>query len=114
VIIGKSIDTPPVLPGRGFVTHSGTNEEQVAGPPLSLAGKQSSFSKMKNPMLSELSARILITRRQLAERWQCSVPTIKRRERAGAFPVSNLGGGLVRYDLEDIEAFEAETKVRRA
>lgn len=56
----------------------------------------------------------LITRRQLAERWQCSVPTIKRREKSGAFPVSNLGGGMARYDLKDIEAYEAQTKVLRA
>lgn len=64
--------------------------------------------------LTESLTRNLITRRQLADRWQCSVPTIKRREKSGAFPVTNLGGGMARYDLADIEAYEAQTKVRRA
>lgn len=69
---------------------------------------------MQKTLIHESPTLRLITRRQLAERWQCSVPTIKRREKSGAFPVSHLGGGLARYDLEDIKVFEAETKVRRA
>ena len=50
---------------------------------------------------------VLISRRQLAIRWGCSIPTIKRREKAGFIPVAQLGGNLVRYKLADIEACEA-------
>ncbi len=86
----------------------------MADPPLLLAGKLNVSPSMFIKPLHESQALKLITRRQLAERWQCSVPTIKRREKSGAFPVTNLGGGMARYDVADIEAYEAQTKVRRA
>jgi hypothetical protein len=53
----------------------------------------------------------LISRRALAERWQVSTETLKRRERCGVLPFLKLGRG-VRYRLADIEHLEADAEVR--
>jgi len=47
----------------------------------------------------------LLSRRDLAFRWNCSIETLKRREKAGILNPTILGR-LVRYKLEDIEAIE--------
>jgi len=52
------------------------------------------------------------TRRTLAERWQCSTMTLKRREMAGILPFMKLGRGI-RYLVEDVERIEKEAMVRR-
>jgi hypothetical protein len=49
----------------------------------------------------------LITRRQVAFRWQCSIGTIKRRERDGSLPSYRIGN-RARYALEDVERFEQQ------
>lgn len=54
-----------------------------------------------------------LTRRGLADRWQLSTETLKRRERCGLLPFLKLGRG-VRYRLDDIEHLEAEAEVRHA
>jgi len=54
----------------------------------------------------------LLSRRALADRWQFSVETLKRRERAGLLPFLKLGRS-VRYRLSDIERLEAEAEVRQ-
>ena len=51
---------------------------------------------MKNPIQTMLS------RRCLSGRWNLSVETLKRREKAGILPFLKLGRG-VRYRLADIE-----------
>ena len=51
-----------------------------------------------------------LSRHQLADRWQCSTETVKRREKAGILPVHRLGG-LVRYRLSDVERIEQEARV---
>ena len=48
----------------------------------------------------------LVTRKGLAERWQLSTETLKRRERCGLLPFLKIGRG-VRYRLSDIERLEA-------
>jgi predicted DNA-binding transcriptional regulator AlpA len=54
---------------------------------------------------------LLLSRQQLADRWGCSIETIKRRERAGTIrPV--ILGRLVRYREADIEAVEAAATVK--
>jgi hypothetical protein len=55
----------------------------------------------------------LLSRRQLADRWQLSTETLKRRERCGVLPFLKLGRG-VRYRLADVEHLEAEAEVRSA
>jgi hypothetical protein len=54
----------------------------------------------------------LLTRRALADRWQFSVETLKRREHAGLLPFLKLGRS-VRYRLADIERLEAEAEMRQ-
>jgi hypothetical protein len=54
----------------------------------------------------------LFTRNALARRWDVSIETLKRREKAGLLPVLKLGRG-VRYRLVDIERIEADAEVSR-
>ena len=49
----------------------------------------------------------LIDRKELASRWGCSIPTIKRREIDGMLKPIHLSTRLVRYRLADVEALEA-------
>ena len=53
----------------------------------------------------EQEAEQLITRQQLASRHQVSIPTIKRREKAGLLKPL-LIGGTIRYRMADILEFE--------
>ena len=52
----------------------------------------------------------LLTRRQLASRWQVSKETIKRRDKAGVLPVLKLGRDA-RYRLSDVLRLEREAEV---
>jgi hypothetical protein len=54
----------------------------------------------------------LLTRKGLADRWQVSTETLKRRERCGLLPFLKLGRG-VRYRMSDIEALERAAEVRQ-
>jgi hypothetical protein len=54
----------------------------------------------------------LLTRKGLADRWQLSTETLKRRERCGLLPFLKIGRG-VRYRLSDIERLEADAEVRQ-
>jgi len=51
----------------------------------------------------------MLSRRQLAERWTCSIETLRRRERDGTLNTRRIGS-LVRYRLRDIEAIEEDSK----
>lgn len=50
-----------------------------------------------------------ISQSQLAERWQLSEATLERWRSEGIGPVFLKLRGQVRYRLEDIQAFEAES-----
>ena len=54
----------------------------------------------------------LISRRQLAVRWQVTTETLKRREKAGILPFLKLGT-RVRYRITDVEKIEQEAEVSR-
>ncbi len=58
------------------------------------------------------SASKLLDRKLLANRWSCSIETLKRRERAGVLTAILLGR-LVRYRLSDIEAIEDDGIAKR-
>jgi hypothetical protein len=49
----------------------------------------------------------LLSRKAIAARWQTSVETVKRREKAGLLKAIRFNQRLVRYKLSDIAAFEA-------
>jgi hypothetical protein len=50
----------------------------------------------------------LLTRRELAERWNCSTETVKRKTAAGILIPVRFGLRFVRYRLSQIELLEAE------
>lgn len=49
----------------------------------------------------------LLSRKAVAERWQTSRETVKRREKAGLIKAIRFNQRLLRYKLSDILAFEA-------
>jgi hypothetical protein len=49
----------------------------------------------------------MLSRKSVAERWQTSVETVKRREKEGLLKAIRFNQRLLRYKLSDIEAFEA-------
>jgi hypothetical protein len=48
----------------------------------------------------------MLSRKAVAERWQTSVETCKRRERAGLLKPIRFNQRLVRYRLSDVIAYE--------
>jgi len=48
----------------------------------------------------------LLSRRAIAARWQCSVETIKRTEKAGLLRALRFNSRLLRYKLADVIAYE--------
>ena len=68
---------------------------------------------MKCSDQSKYKAVRLLTRKDLSDRWQLSVETLKRRERSGILRPLKLGRG-VRYRLDDIERLEADAEVRES
>jgi hypothetical protein len=53
------------------------------------------------------SSEQLLSRKAVADRWQTSVETVKRRERAGLLKALRFNQRLLRYKLSDVEALEA-------
>ena len=49
----------------------------------------------------------LLSRRALAQRWECCIETIKRREREGILKSIRFNRRLLRYRLSDILSIEA-------
>ncbi len=62
--------------------------------------------------IRSIQSTVLLDRPRLADRWSCSIETLKRRERAGVLTAILLGR-LVRYRLSDIEAIEAAGIAKR-
>ena len=60
---------------------------------------------------SSLATQIMLSRRCLSDRWNLSIETLQRREKAGALPFLKLGR-VVRYRLTDIERIEQQLEVR--
>lgn len=49
----------------------------------------------------------LLSRRAVADRWQTSTETIKRREKEGLLKAIRFNQRLLRYKLSNVEAVEA-------
>jgi hypothetical protein len=49
----------------------------------------------------------LLSRRAVAQRWQTSIETVKRREKEGLLRAMRFNERLLRYKLSEIEAIEA-------
>jgi hypothetical protein len=52
------------------------------------------------------SAQILISRKQLQQRWGCCTETIKRKQRAGLLHPVYLSSRMVRYNLDNVLEIE--------
>ncbi len=48
-----------------------------------------------------------MSRKAIADRWQTSVETVKRREKAGLLKAIRFNQRLLRYKLSNVEAVEA-------
>jgi hypothetical protein len=70
------------------------------------AGTTPTQKPMKNSNATNSTFPKLFSRKDLAVRWNCSIETLKRREKSGILNPTILGR-LVRYRLEEIEAVEA-------
>jgi len=53
-----------------------------------------------------------LSRKELSERWNLSVKTIKRREKEGILRPLSLGARTVRYRLSEILAIEEDAAAR--
>ncbi|RYD65376.1 MAG: DNA-binding protein [Verrucomicrobiaceae bacterium] len=53
----------------------------------------------------------LLTQRDVAERWRCSLRKLHRQRAAGEGPAFVRIGGSVRYLVEDILAFENSNRM---
>jgi hypothetical protein len=62
-----------------------------------------------NSTQSERAA--MLTRKELAHRWNVCQETIKRRERSGVLPFILMGPRLKRYWLSDVLRIEAQMHV---
>jgi len=60
-----------------------------------------------SPKVSPKNDRLL-TRRELAERWNLSERTLKRRDQSGDLSPITLSPRVVRYRLSDILAIESD------
>ncbi|RYD85762.1 MAG: DNA-binding protein [Verrucomicrobiaceae bacterium] len=62
------------------------------------------MTKPTSPITTALPA--YLDREQLATRWDCSVSTLKRREKAGELIPTRFGPRIVRYSVVQILAIE--------
>jgi hypothetical protein len=53
-----------------------------------------------------------LSRKELSERWNPSIKTLKRREKAGTLRPLSLGARTVRYRLSDILRIEEDAAAR--
>ena len=51
---------------------------------------------------------VLLSRKQVAKRWEVCTETVKRRERSGLLPAVRFNQRLTRYRLSDVLALERE------
>jgi predicted site-specific integrase-resolvase len=58
------------------------------------------------PLPRRRETEILLSRKELADRWRCHIETLKRWEAAGRIKPIKVGNKFLRYRLSDIEEFE--------
>lgn len=64
-----------------------------------------------HPIIKSESERLL-SRRDLSERWNLSIKTLKRREKAGELRPLTLSANTVRYRLSEILEIEEDATAR--
>jgi hypothetical protein len=71
--------------------------------------RKGTILKSKGPQSSPAEFS-LWTRNNVKDRWQCSLETLKRKEKAGLLPFIKIGK-FVRYRPEVIEAIERQGEI---
>ena len=88
----------------------GVSAHPVAKKPCAFIGFQGGTTPTEKPMKNSIATNLIVpklfSRKDLATRWNCSIETLKRREKSGILNPTVLGR-LVRYKLEEIEAIES-------
>lgn len=69
--------------------------------------RKSQYQEAGNPKPHQFVISLLLTRKQVAQRWACCEHTVARRK--DLHPV-RLGRRLLRYSLAEIEQIEASAK----
>jgi excisionase family DNA binding protein len=64
-------------------------------------------TKIKTAAQKVMTMSEFLTRRQLADLFQISMPTVLRWEKSGRLHPTKLGSGTVRHRRSDVEAFIA-------
>jgi hypothetical protein len=64
--------------------------------------------KTSNVHNTEVSSQILISRRELAQRWSCSTETVKRRTREGVLHPVRFNSRMIRYAMSEVVRIEQE------
>lgn len=59
-----------------------------------------------NSKLHESNNEVLLSRKQVCERWGCCTMTLRRREAAGLIRPVRFNSRMLRYRLSDIVAIE--------
>ncbi len=59
-------------------------------------------------------ADLLLTTRQVAERWQLCPETVLRMKRAGRLPFVTLPSGAIRFRLADVEQVGSAAMLRKS
>ena len=65
---------------------------------------------MTNITNTTTDEQVYLDRKQLAQRWQVSIATLKRMEKKGALHTCAISERVIRYHVHDIERIEAELK----
>ena len=73
-----------------------------------LAAVYTVFIKANNVHNTEVSSQILISRRELAQRWSCSTETVKRRTREGVLHPVRFNSRMIRYAMSEVVRIEQE------
>jgi len=74
------------------------------------AGNGNRWRAMMHHILPEKDRQL--SRKELSERWNVSIKTLKRREKAGILRPLSLGPRTVRYRLSDILRIEEDAAAR--
>lgn len=67
-----------------------------------------------NSALDEPGHRKFLMERELAERWNKTKRTLQRLRKDGTGPAYHRIGGSILYKIDDVEAFEAASRVAGA
>jgi len=69
-----------------------------------------SWKELERLLFGKESEERLLSRKELSDRWDVSIKTLKRREKAGELRALSLSTNCVRYRLSEIMEIEREAE----